>query len=222
MKDLFHTFPALATPRRALGMTLAVGALATMIGGGTLAYFTTQATSTDNVFSAGSLDLAIGNATDPTSNTVTATFNASNRKPGDTVYAPLFLKNNGTLGLTYTATFAATDSGSVPANQQPPADAHLGQFLNLKVYRLNLAQSDTCATGGLAHSADLTAGGALLGDASGGLSGALISSDQPLAASGGQDSLCVVVDFANGAAGAENSGQGGTSTVGLTFSGKQS
>ncbi|HEY3057476.1 MAG TPA: TasA family protein [Chloroflexota bacterium] len=100
---------------------LATGVLATVAGRGTMAYFTTQVTSTPNTFTAGTLRLEIADVNDARSiNPVTSSIVFNNIKPGDTVYAPIELTNTGTLDLKYglkytTATTAGGDQDLAPA-----------------------------------------------------------------------------------------------------------
>ena len=100
---------------------LATGVLSTVAGRGTMAYFTTQVTSTPNTFTAGTLRLEIADVNDARSiNPVTSSIVFNNIKPGDTVYAPIELTNTGTLDLKYglrytTATSAGGDQDLAPA-----------------------------------------------------------------------------------------------------------
>jgi predicted ribosomally synthesized peptide with SipW-like signal peptide len=98
---------------------LAIGLLATMAGRGTLAYFTTQTTSTANTFTAGNLHFQIADnndalsaVSDTTSGTVTGSIKLSDIKPGDTIYAPVSIKNAGSLDAQWGISY--TTSGSTP------------------------------------------------------------------------------------------------------------
>jgi predicted ribosomally synthesized peptide with SipW-like signal peptide len=93
---------------------LATGVLASVAGRGTLAYFTTQVTSTTNTFSLGTLHFNIadnnqnlaGNLT-----SVTSSITLTNMKPGDTVYAPITVKNVGTIDAQWGIKYTAANSG---------------------------------------------------------------------------------------------------------------
>jgi predicted ribosomally synthesized peptide with SipW-like signal peptide len=93
---------------------LAIGVLATMTGRGTLAYFTTQVTSTGNTFSAGNLHFSItdNNQTGAGLTAVTSSITLSNMKPGDSVYAPMKVTNIGSLDAQYGIKYAATGGTS--------------------------------------------------------------------------------------------------------------
>jgi spore coat-associated protein N len=66
-----------------------------------LALFTDQATTTDNVFSTGTIDIAASPAT--------AAVTMPAMAPGDEVTAPMLLANNGTLELRYSALSTTTE-----------------------------------------------------------------------------------------------------------------
>jgi predicted ribosomally synthesized peptide with SipW-like signal peptide len=70
--------------------TLTLGVTAILIasllaGSGTFAYFSDKKTSTGNVFQAGTLDLKLMDNNEPWGDGVTATWTATNMKPGDTL-----------------------------------------------------------------------------------------------------------------------------------------
>ena len=94
---------------------MATGVLSTVAGRGTLAYFTTQVTSTPNTFSAGNLHFNItdNDQTAAGLTSVTSSIALSNMKPGDSVYAPITVTNVGSLdaqyGIKYTASGGASD-----------------------------------------------------------------------------------------------------------------
>jgi hypothetical protein len=95
--------------------TLSIGVLATAAGRGTLAFFTTQVTSNANTFTAGTLRLAVGDLDDafndgtPTAASASITF--ANMKPGDVVYAPIEIRNTGTLNAVYGIKYTTTTTG---------------------------------------------------------------------------------------------------------------
>ena len=96
---------------------LATGVLVSVAGRGTLAYFTTQVTSTGNQFSAGNLHFNITDNNQTNQTTVASSITLSNMKPGDVVYAPITVKNIGTIdaqwGIQYAATAGTSDLGSL-------------------------------------------------------------------------------------------------------------
>lgn len=93
---------------------LAAGVLASVAGRGTLAYFTTQVTSTGNQFSAGNLHFNINdnNQTGAGLTTVTSSITLSNMKPGDIVFAPITVKNVGSIDAQWGVKYAATAGSS--------------------------------------------------------------------------------------------------------------
>jgi len=91
-----------------------IGVLATMTGRGTLAYFTTQVTSTGNTFSAGNLHFNINdnNQAGAGLTAVTQSVTLSNMKPGDSVYAPIKVTNVGSLDAQYGVKYDAAAGSS--------------------------------------------------------------------------------------------------------------
>jgi len=94
--------------------TIATGLLATAAGRGTMAYFTTQVTSTGDQFSAGNLHFNINDNNESAGGltTVASSITLSNMKPGDSVYAPITVTNVGTLDAQYGVKYAATGGAS--------------------------------------------------------------------------------------------------------------
>ncbi|HYN88877.1 MAG TPA: TasA family protein [Ardenticatenaceae bacterium] len=213
MNTLLSRFARLAHRRVLLGLVLAIGVLSPLAGLGTLAYFTTSANSNNNTFVAGSieLDLTDGNETDQ--DTVTASITASNDdwRPGEVRYAPITVENNGTLAMTYDLAYTAADSGTTPDG----ASAALTHFLDLSVKTGGTAAQCTSTDWGNAAWTTTIATAQDLSTA-----GATLASDRSLAVSG-SEVLCLKVEFENAGNGTENAGQGGTSTIGFSFSGEQ-
>ena len=85
--------------RKILTAIFVVGLVATIAGAGLYAYFSDTATSTDNTFAAGTLDLKVSHSSQGSwSDGVTATWTLSNMKPGDeTPTASVFFKNFGSI-----------------------------------------------------------------------------------------------------------------------------
>jgi len=76
---------------------LMIGVVAMAAGAGTFAYFSDTETSTENTFTAGTLDLTLSNDGTTYTDGVTATWTASNMKPGDTGVDTLYIKNAGSI-----------------------------------------------------------------------------------------------------------------------------
>jgi predicted ribosomally synthesized peptide with SipW-like signal peptide len=87
---------------------LATGVLSATAGRGTMAYFTTQVTSTANKFTAGNLHFTIDDSNQTGQTSVATSLTLSNMKPGDVVYAPVRVTNTGSIdakwGIKYTTT----------------------------------------------------------------------------------------------------------------------
>src|SRR5437763_13607245 len=76
---------------------LALGALSGIVWAGTFAAFSDTGTA-DATFSAGTVDLLISNTASDAYNFTS--LSTSNMKPTDVAYAPLTMKNNGSLNFT--------------------------------------------------------------------------------------------------------------------------
>jgi predicted ribosomally synthesized peptide with SipW-like signal peptide len=175
---------------------LALGVFAGAAWTGTYASFTDSATAT-STFTAGTIDLLLsGEADDAYSFT---SINLGNMKPGDLVYAPLTIANNGTLPFNYTMATAASNGDGLG----------LGAQLTLGVKKV--ANTGACDAGGVGYAASsdvLLAEGALNG-------GAIASR---ALASGSSEVACfkVLLPLASG-----DVFQGSTTTATFTFSATQ-
>jgi camelysin-like metallo-endopeptidase len=98
---------------------MATGILATMAGRGTLAYFSTQVTSTADTFTTGTLHFEIAEfggsppaGAQGSSGTVASSITLTNMKPGDVVYAPLTINNAGSLDARWGIKYTTSAGGS--------------------------------------------------------------------------------------------------------------
>jgi predicted ribosomally synthesized peptide with SipW-like signal peptide len=170
-----------------LGVVLAVGAT------GTFAYWTDSATVDGATFTAGTIDLQVNGANNPTYTSL----NLTTMMPGNSMAGTLVVRNNGNVPLKYTAT-----STSAPAV--------LSGALVVKVtgdqYTAGTAPSMTC-------------GGAALAGAATALGGAtaapLLTTGRKLLP-GDSETICLQVTLP---ANADPSLQGKTSAVSFTFTG---
>jgi len=81
---------------------LTLVAVAAVVGGGTMALFSDDATSSNNTFSSGTLDLKLSNNGTSFSQNVSKTFGADNLAPGDDIpLDKLTIKNDGTIDGSY-------------------------------------------------------------------------------------------------------------------------
>lgn len=89
-----------ANPRILLSLALVVGVLGMQAGRGTMAYFTSSQSSTNNTFVAGSVTLdTLGTAIDETAA-------EGYLAPGDTITGQLTIKNSGTIAAYYSVQLA--------------------------------------------------------------------------------------------------------------------
>jgi predicted ribosomally synthesized peptide with SipW-like signal peptide len=98
--------------RLGLVAAMATGVVGTVAGHGTTAYFSSTVVSNTNTFSAGNLHLQIADKNNVASaGPVSTTMTLSTMKPGDVVYAPIYLTNVGSInakwGIKYTTAVAA-------------------------------------------------------------------------------------------------------------------
>lgn len=173
---------------------LSLGALSAAVWAGTFAAFSDSGTA-DASFDAGTVDLLIsGTASDAYTFT---SLSMSNMKPTDVVYAPLTIRNNGSLGFTYDmATSTATTTST-----------SLAGALTVGVR----AVAGTCDAAGYAGSADiLVADGTAL--ASGAFSSRALSSAT-------EEVLCFKVAFPSTVN--DNTYQGMDTQATFTFSATQ-
>jgi hypothetical protein len=113
MKNFSFKFSGALAQRLVLVAAVTTGALSLVAGHGTLAFFTTQVASNANTFTAGTLRLFVGDVNEaPGAGPAAASITFANMKPGDIVYAPIEMANDGTLparyGIKYTTSLTAT------------------------------------------------------------------------------------------------------------------
>lgn len=90
--------------KKVLISILLIGVMAFGIGMGTFAYFTSQATSANNIFETGTLEIGLGE-------NASGFINASNWQPGDSTTANLAVSNTGSLELKYRISAAMAAGG---------------------------------------------------------------------------------------------------------------
>jgi spore coat-associated protein N len=91
--------------KKLLICVLLIGVMAFGIGMGTFAYFTSQATSTDNVFETGELKIGLGSNAE-------GFVSGDNWQPGSSVTEDLVVSNDGTLDLKYRISAAMADGAN--------------------------------------------------------------------------------------------------------------
>jgi hypothetical protein len=159
---MISTFPALGL-RGANGMrfmlfaTLAAGMLSMNAGRGTLAFFTTQVTSTGNTFTAGNLrfNISDANVTSGQYPSLGSSLSMTNFKPGAApVVAPIKLSNVGTLDAKYgikystSSALAANINGYTISAPTTTTFQELGRAASSHTYYSTLTNDYLVITGG--------------------------------------------------------------------------
>ena len=92
-----------------------IAAVAAIVVGGTMSYFSDTATSTGNTFTSGTMDLKLSNDNNNYGDDVTETWNVSNMVPGGTPYvSTLYMKNTGSVDADYLK-FVTKDTNMSPS-----------------------------------------------------------------------------------------------------------
>jgi predicted ribosomally synthesized peptide with SipW-like signal peptide len=201
----------LVQARSLLALTLVLGMLSLVAGQGTLAYFTSTATSTGNVFSTGTVTLKLTDTNESALSAITASFGSNSFRPGDTVAGYVTVSNTGTLafdyGLKYTAT-STTGTLWVAGATDPTLEIYTaGNVANCT--SANAAGAKTGLTSVSSAAGVSTTANTILFDSAGGSKRSLGASTS--------ESLCFAVVWPNGAAGAENAQMGASGTIDFTF-----
>lgn len=211
MREHTITWTSLVHPRILLALTLLLGVLSLINGHGTLAYFTSTATSTANVFSTGTVILQISDLNEANASAISASFGATTFRPGDTAAGYVTVRNAGTLNLDYGVKYTATNTSGT---------LWVGGATNPTIEVFTAAATGNCTSANAAGaktgltSVSGAAGVSTVADTVIFDSGA--GSKRTLAASG-SEILCFAVAWPNGAAGAENAQMGSSGTVVLNF-----
>ena len=144
--------------RRRLVMSAATVGLA-VIGVTSLttsALFTDNDAASSNLFTTGTVDIANSPAT--------TILSAGNMAPGDTVWGPVTVQNNGSLGLRYAVAYLFTDNDTTPRTDANPGVASsLSTQLSLKV----VTGAESCPAAGPVGGtevASIAAGSAAIGN----------------------------------------------------------
>ncbi len=201
------------TMRWLLFGVLALGVLSISAGRGTLAFFTSSASSTSNSFTAGTLVVQVADVNETTfSNAITASVSGSTLAPGSLTTGFIEVKNTGSLDLRYALTTADTTLASTP-------NTALDNALTVGVDTRAIGTACTAAQGGLGQTQVVAAGAALktlqIGDPAQGAQ----AGDRPLAPNAGER-LCLYVTFPLGVS-ADNAPQGGSASYSFTVAAEQ-
>jgi predicted ribosomally synthesized peptide with SipW-like signal peptide len=190
-------------PSGRLRAFLTLGLVLGFVAMGSAAYWNDDATLSTGPISSGSLDLTLdGNLAGQGGTYVKSSFTVANMVPGESFASSVAVGNNGSVGLTYTATGTATGV--------------LATGLTFQVYvGGTAANSGTAAAGNRAGTCGGTStfGPATLTSTS----QSVVSSARTLTA-GSQESVCFLVRLPTSAA---NTLQGQTATSSFVFAAKQ-
>ena len=143
--------------KRTLTAIVLIGIVALLAGAGIYAYFSSTRTSTDNMFTAGTLDLKVSRSSlGPWTDGVTGTWTLSNMKPGDeTPTGSVFFKNFGsvasstmeiTCSYTVTEEMPRTESDTDPHTDEHPDEMAKYMIITTMIYR-NDRVNINCSTG---------------------------------------------------------------------------
>ena len=182
---------------RKIKVVASLGMVSSAVWASTYATFTDTATAT-STFTAGTVDILLSSEVDDAY--AFTSLESSNLKPGDVVYAPLTVANNGTLGFTYTMSASSTNADTKALRD------------TLKLGAKVVANSAACDSAGVGYAASLTAA-----MAEGVISSAAIAS-RAVAASG-SEVLCFKVELPSAAG---DTLQAAATTTTMTFSATQS
>lgn len=215
MREVGDRLVRLASWRVLLALALVLGVLGMQSGRGTLAYFTSTATSTNNSFAAGTVVLQVADTDEPTfASTVTGSVSVASSPgmaPGDTTKGFIDVKNTGTLGLRYALSTSDTTVAST-------ANTALRDALTVGVD--SIATSASCAnTQGGSQTQVIAAGTALKTLAFGSSTQGAQAGDRNLT-TGSSERLCFYVTFPLGSS-ADNTAQGGAASFTFNFNGEQ-
>ncbi|HYU17525.1 MAG TPA: SipW-dependent-type signal peptide-containing protein [Chloroflexota bacterium] len=197
-----------ASWRVLLGLVLVLGVVSAQSGGGTLAFFTSSATSSANTFSAGTVSIKLSNDNTTFSSSVSGSIAGSTLTPG----APAFLagffvvKDDGTLPINYALSTA--DDGSVGS-----AGTALASALKVALDKTTAGTACNASSGSSGSQSNIVAETDLLTLAIGSVSSGAVTGGRPLAASAAER-LCFYVRFPLGTE--DNSAQGGTAKFKFT------
>jgi hypothetical protein len=188
--------------------TLATGVLATAAGRGTLAYFTTQVTSTGNSFAAGNLQFSITDNNEGLAgqSTVTNSIALADMKPGDVVYAPVTVKNAGTMtakwGIKYTTAPTFGKSNLAPALKMGVVAKGGGTATTANCTTASFATASVWGQQIVATPAAVNPAGATIVNSTSttapAVAGAYASGEYLPLAAGATDVVCVQVTFPDG------------------------
>jgi len=103
---------------------LTIAFVSTLLGAGTLAYFSDTETSSGNTMTAGTMDLKVNDGSPNTwTDGVTATWTFSNMKPGDSKYGYVKVDNTGSIDadhLEITSNYTVTEESPVVESDTDP------------------------------------------------------------------------------------------------------
>ncbi len=132
--------------RRIIASGLSIVSALAVMGGATFAFFTSTASSTDNVFASGNMTLQLDDNDDVTpASTIDASFGDGDLAPGDTTSGFISMHNGGNIAI------AEVNLGS---NQTVTSSPDLATRLNITSAKIG--NDSTCSTGDVNISGSFT------------------------------------------------------------------
>lgn len=121
--------------KKILGLTIAALLIIGMVGGGTWAYFSDTEASTENTFTAGTLDLQLTDASEDGTDSETQTWVFSGMKPGDTGGATLTVQNAGSIaGYIDLSSISVTDAEGTNPESETSGGNSLSDLLTVHMF----------------------------------------------------------------------------------------
>ena len=114
-----------------------------LIGAGTYAYFSDVASSTNNTFGAGTLDLQLDDTSESFANGISATFAVANMAPGLTEAQEISFHNAGTVSIAEIA-MGVTSSNIDLSN---PSNSDLRDVLEMRIFTGGVKNGNVCSGG---------------------------------------------------------------------------
>ncbi len=121
--------------KKILGLTIAALLVIGMVGGGTWAYFSDTETSTENTFTAGTLNLELTDDVDDGTDSETQTWVFADMKPGDSGGDMLTVQNTGSIaGYIDLSSISVTDAEGTNPESETAGGNGLSDLLTVHMF----------------------------------------------------------------------------------------